>query len=68
MGKGPGNEGGTLQLFVETSIISTIIWPQPAEKREESRLFSVEQHFFDSINELEGLEEKGISSGCRSSM
>ena len=37
-------------------------------KREESRLFSVEQHFFDSINELEGLEEKGISSGCRSSM
>lgn len=38
------------------------------KKREESRLFSVEQHFFDSINELEGLEEKGISSGCRSSM
>ena len=29
------------------------------KKKEESRLSSVEQHFFDSINELEGLEEKG---------
>ena len=28
------------------------------KKSEESRLSSVEQHFFDSINELEGLEEK----------
>ena len=27
------------------------------KKREESRLSPVEQHFFDSINELEGLEE-----------
>ena len=27
------------------------------KKSEESRLSSVEQHFFDSINELEGLEE-----------
>ena len=29
------------------------------KKREESRLSLVEQHFLDSINELEGLEEKG---------
>ena len=28
------------------------------KKSEESRISSVEQHFFDSINELEGLEEK----------
>ena len=28
------------------------------KKSEKSRLSSVEQHFFDSINELEGLEEK----------
>ena len=28
------------------------------KKSEESRLSSVEQHFFDSINELEGIEEK----------
>ena len=28
------------------------------KKSEESRLSSVEQHFFESINELEGLEEK----------
>ena len=30
------------------------------KKSEESRLSSVEQHFFDSINELEGLEDKEI--------
>ena len=30
------------------------------KKSEESRLSSVEQHFFDSINELEGLEQKDI--------
>ena len=35
------------------------------KKSEESRLSSVEQHFFDSINELEGLEGKAYAERIR---